>query len=137
MTAGEIETVLRSRVLEAQPPITGGVYFKDMRPRQNDSDQHLEDCEVMVLTGNGSELVEGSCVVNIYVPDTLTASGLYLKSKPRTDALEQWLEALPEAIRDGEIYFKRDGLIATIAEPKTKEHFVSLKMTFKVIQRHF
>ncbi len=137
MTAGEIEVLLRTRVKEANPPITGDVYFKEMRPRQNDSDAHLEDCEVMVLTGNGSELVEGSCIVNIYVPDTLTASGLYLKSKSRTDYLEKWIEALPETIRNGEIYFKRDGLITTIAEPKTNEHFVSLKMKFKVIQEHF
>ena len=54
-----------------------------------------------------------------------------------TDALEKWLETLPQTIRDGSIYFTRDGLITTIKEPDTKEHFVSLKMRFKVIEENF
>ena len=134
MTTGELETLLRTRVIDARPPITGGVYFKEMRPRQQDGDGNLEDCEVMVLTGGGSELVNGTCVVNIYVPDTLTASGLYLRSKRRTDELEAWLSELPMIIRDGEVYFVRDGLVTTLKEESTHEHFVSLKMKFKVVE---
>ena len=150
MTAGEIETLLRQRIIAENPPITGSVYFKGMRPRMNphgetvphitdpeDGEIRLEDCEVMVPVGKGSELVEGTCIVNIYVPDTLTPSGVYMRNKRRTDELEAWLLELPEAIRDGEVYFKRDGLISTIEEPKTNEHFVSLKMRFKVIENHY
>ena len=136
MTGGEVENILRERIIKAEPPISGGVYFKEMRTR-HDNTGGLEDCEVMVLTGKGLDKLEGTCVVNIYVPDTLTASGLYLRSKRRTDALEKWLETLPQTIRDGSIYFTRDGLITTIKEPDTKEHFVSLKMRFKVIEENF
>ena len=134
MTTGELESLLRTKVIEAQPPITGGVYFKEMRPRQQDGGSRLEDCEVMVLTGSGSELVSGTCVVNIYVPDTLTASGLYLRSKKRTDELEAWLHELPTKIRSGEVYFTRDGMVSTLKEESTHEHFVSLKMKFKVLE---
>lgn len=134
MTTGELESLLRTKVIDARPPITGGVYFKEMRPRQLDGDSNLEDCEVMVLTGGGSELVSGTCVVNIYVPDTLTASGLYLRSKRRTDELEAWLSELPMIIRSGEVYFTRDGLVTTLKEESTHEHFVSLKMKFKVVE---
>lgn len=137
MTGGEIENILRERIINANPPISGSVYFKDMRSRQGRTDGDLEDCEVMVLTGKGLELLEGTCVVNVYVPDTLTASGLYLRSKRRTDAIEKWLEGVPMAIRDGSLYFSRDGLITTIAEPDTHEHFVSLKMKFKVIEENY
>lgn len=134
MTTGELETLLRSSVIAAKPPITGGVYFKGMRPRQQDNDSHLEDCEVLVLAGSGSELVKGTCAVNIYVPDTLTASGLYLRSKARTDELERWLQELPTKIRSGAVYFTRDGLVSTLEEESTHEHFVSLKMKFKVVK---
>lgn len=137
MTNGELEVLMRTRVMEAQPPISGGVYFKDMRPRQNDNDSFLEDCEVMVLTGAGNEHVKGTCVVNIYVPDTLTASGLYLRNKPRTDELEAWLKDLPQYLRDGYVYFQREGLPVTIREESTHEHFVSLKMKFKVIENNY
>lgn len=137
MTGGEIENILRERILSAQPPISGGVYFKGMRTRQGRTDGDLEDCEVMVLTGKGVELLEGTCVVNVYVPDTLTASGLYLRSKRRTDAIEKWLEGVPSLIRGGGIYFVRDGLITTLAEPDTREHFVSLKMKFRVIEENY
>ena len=137
MTGGEIENILRERIINANPPISGSVYFKDMRSRQGRTDGDLEDCEVMVLTGKGLELLEGTCVVNVYVPDTLTASGLYLRSKRRTDAIEKWLEGVPMAIRSGSLYFERDGLITTIAEPDTHEHFVSLKMKFKVIEENY
>ena len=137
MTAGEIETLLRKRVMEAAPPITGKVYFKDMRPRQNDNDLHLEDCEVAVLTGTGSEQIEGTCTVNVWVPDTLTSSGIYMKSKRRTDAIEAWMTTLPPIIRDGRIYFQRDGIIATLKEQDTNEHFVSLKMRFKVLVNNY
>lgn len=137
MTAGEIETLVRKRIIELSPPITGGVYFKDMRPRQNDGDAHLEDCEVMIPTGSGTEVVEGTCIVNIYVPDTLTASGIYMRTKKRTDLLESWLDGVPAAIRDGNVYFRRDGIIATLREESTNEHFVSLKMKFKVLQSNY
>lgn len=137
MTTGELETLLRERVLADNPPITGGVYFKDMRPRQNDGGEGLEDCEVIVPTTSGSELTQGTCIVNVYVPDTLTASGLYLRTKRRTDAIEQWLHNLPRRIRDGRVFFQRDGMVATLREESTKEHFVSLKMKFKVLQDEY
>lgn len=137
MTAGEVETFVRMRLVALQPPISGGVYYKGMRPRQNDGDEGLEDAEILVPSGGGSELLEGSCIVNIYVPNVLTASGLSLRNKRRTDVLEQWLDGLPAKLRDGKIYFKRDGLIVTMEENDTKEHFVSLKMKFKVLTENY
>ena len=139
MTGGEIETLLKERVQALAPPISGNVYYKDMRPRQMaGGSNRREDCEVSVLTARGSQVVEGSCIVNIYVPDTITASGLNMKTKQRCDDLEKWMESLPELLRDGVgVYFWRDGLILSVPEPDTKEHFVSLKMKFKVIQEHY
>lgn len=137
MTAGEIETLLRAQIIALQPPISGGVYFKGMRPRRDAATEGLEDCEVLVLTGSGSEVVEGTCVVNIYVPDTFTQSGQYLRKKGRTDALEAWLRDLPPRLRSGRIYFKTDGLVTTEKEQSTNEHFATLKMKFKVQDNNY
>lgn len=138
MTGGEIMKVLYQCVKAMDLPVTGEVYYKGMRPLQNGDDPGKEDIVVAVLTGTAGQIQKGSCVVNVYVPDTQVASGAFLWNKRRTDEIERWLAALPrELTRRSGILFKPSGMIATLAEEKVKEHFVSLKMDFKLLNADY
>lgn len=138
MTGGEITKVLYQCVKAMDLPVTGEVYYKGMRPLQNGDDPGKEDIVVAVLTGTAGQIQKGSCVVNVYVPDTQVASGAFLWNKRRTDEIERWLAALPrELTRRSGILFKPSGMIATLAEEKVKEHFVSLKMDFKLLNADY
>ena len=138
MTGGEIEKVLYRCVKAMDLPVTGEVYYKGMRPLQNGDDPGKEDIVVAVLAGTAGQIQKGSCVVNVYVPDTQVASGAFLWNKRRTDEIERWLAALPrELTRRSGILFKPSGMIATLAEEKVKEHFVSLKMDFKLLNADY
>lgn len=138
MTGGEIEKVLYRCIKAMDLPVTGEVYYKGMRPLQNGDDPGKEDIVVAVLAGTAGQIQKGSCVVNVYVPDTQVASGAFLWNKRRTDEIERWLAALPrELTRRSGILFKPSGMIATLAEEKVKEHFVSLKMDFKLLNADY
>jgi hypothetical protein len=138
MTGGEITKVLYQCVKAMDLPVTGEVYYKGMRPLQNGDDPGKEDIVVAVLTGTAGQIQKGSCVVNVYVPDTQVASGAFLWNKRRTDEIERWLASIPrEVTRRSGILFKPSGMIATLAEEKVKEHFVSLKMDFKLLNADY
>lgn len=116
------------------PPLTGTVYRKGYRPEQSGQpDRDTEDVVVAVTSGNDRQVQEGSCVVNVYVPDTLTAGGAYYRSR-RTDPVELWLKGVPKALsRMGDISFKSASMILTMEESAIHQHFVSLKMDFKLL----
>ena len=109
-----------------------------MRPTQNGNDQNKEDIVVRSLTGDNKQVQKGSCLINVYVPDITVASGAVLKDKRRTDTLEQWATTLPTVLtRATGILFRPSGMITTLKEPDIKEHFVSLKMDFKLLNEHY
>ncbi|MGM9810960.1 MAG: hypothetical protein ACI30J_08875 [Paludibacteraceae bacterium] len=138
MTCDELETLLYERVKKACLPISGQVYYRGMRPIQNEQDEHKEDCVVSVLTGTGGEVAKGSCLVNVYVPDILVSSGLYLKNRERCSEISEVLDTLPEVLRkECPVYFTRSEMILTESVPDLREHFVSLKMDFKFIQSNY
>ena len=116
MTGGQLETILYNALKAMDLPINGEVYYSGMRPTQNGNDPNKEDIVVRSLTGDNKQVQKGSCLINVYVPDITVASGAVLKDKRRTDTLEQW---------------------ATLKEPDIKEHFVSLKMDFKLLNEHY
>ena len=138
MTAGEIETHLYEAVKALHPPVTGGVYYRGMRPEQVPPlGTGEEDIVVAVTTGDGAQLQKGSCVVNVYVPDTPTASGAYLRNKRRTDQVEAWLDTVPDLISNAGIVYKKSALILTLPEENLRQHFASLKMDFQTYNDNF
>lgn len=150
MTGGEIETFLydgmKALVASDQasespmvsPALSGGVYYRGMRPMQNEQGETgKEDIVVAVITGNAKQFQNGSCVVNVYIPDTHTASGAWMRTKSRTDAVEAWAETLPKQLsRCGDILFEKSGMVLTLQEEALHEHFVSLKMDFYLLNEN-
>lgn len=139
MTAGQIETILYNTVSDAQPPVSGNVYYRDTRPEQTPPlGTGLEDVVVAVITGNEQQIQSGTCVVNVYIPDVLVASGAYLRDKQRTDQIESWLVTLPDRITAAShIHFTRNTLVQTLPEPNLRQHFVSLKMDFQTLNENY
>ena len=138
MTGGQLETILYNALKAMDLPINGEVYYSGMRPTQNGNDPNKEDIVVRSLTGDNKQVQKGSCLINVYVPDITVASGAVLKDKRRTDTLEQWAATLPKALtRATGILFRPSGMITTLKEPDIKEHFVSLKMDFKLLNEHY
>lgn len=138
MTCDQLETLLYERVKALNLPISGGVYYRGTRPIQNENDEHKEDCVVAVLTGTGGELSKGTCLVNIYIPDVRTNSGMYMKDRKRCEEISELLDSLPMDIRkECPVYFTRSEMILTESVPDLREHFVSLKMDFKFIQPNY
>jgi hypothetical protein len=151
MTGGKLEEYLRDNIIAllaedqasespmVSPALSGGVYYKGMRPMQNEQDAaNKEDVVVAVISGNEEQLQKGSCVVNIYIPDTITASGAAMRTKERTDQLEAWAVKVPKLLsRRGDILFEKSGMVITLKEEGIKEHFVSLKMDFTLLNENF
>ncbi len=135
MTGGEMETYLFERIKTLAPPISGKVYYRGTRPVQNDRNTGTEDCVVAVTTGTGLQIEKGTCVVNIYIPDIRVASGMFIYDKSRCDAVGRWLDTLPDTLTAmGDVKFERNSMVLTLPEENLKEHFVSLKMDFKLLE---
>lgn len=142
MTSDELEIVLFECVksfVGEQMPIGGKIYYMGSRPIQANATDYQEDAVVGFLTGRGADVIEGTCLVNVYVSDTLTPSGQYYKSKIRCVEVAQLLMQFPSYANkaQGQVFFDRREVIATLAEESIKQHFVSLKMDFKVLNQYY
>lgn len=135
MTAGEIETIIYNRLQSMQPPIQGDIYYRGTRPEQGPRTTPTEDLVIAVLAGNAKTVQQGTCLINIYVPDIMVSSGHYLRNKPRTDQLEAFLQELPPILTiPGKIYYYQNSLILTLPQPEIHQHLVSLKLDFVTIE---
>lgn len=119
--------------------VSGNVYYRGLRPIQKNASSYKEDIVVAFLTGDGEDVQAGTCLVNVYVPDVQAGSGMYYTDKARCALIAESLEQFPKFANqsDKEIYFKQKGMIATLAEEEIKQHFVSLKMEFKVLNKNY
>ena len=119
--------------------VGGNVYYRGLRPIQKNASSYKEDIVVAFLTGDGSDLQKGTCLVNVYVPDVQVGSGMFYTNKERcavvAEALEQFAVFANQSGSD--IYFKQNGMIATLAEENIRQHFVSLKLEFKVLNNNY
>lgn len=121
-------------------PISGGVYYRGLRPIQDNVSDYKEDAVIAFLTGTTSDVQNGTCLVNVYVPDIAGAkSGIYYKDKERCAQIAEKLEKFPAFANahDKDLFFKQRDMIATLKEDEINQHFVSLKMEFKVLNENY
>lgn len=132
-TAKQVQTdiiaLLRGSELAAE--ISGEVYRNGLRPR----DSRLEDTVVIFTTGLPDEIETGVVTVNIYVPDIDPyENGVLLEDGERTEKLEilaqGWVDSL---LGSGTNYvFELRQTIYTEAEPDIKQHFVVVKLGYRL-----
>nr|DAZ26240.1 MAG TPA: hypothetical protein [Caudoviricetes sp.] len=132
-TAKQVQTdiIALLRGSELATEISGGVYRNGLRPR----DSRLEDAVVIFTTGLPDEIETGVVTVNIYVPDIDPyENGVLVEDGERTETLEilaqGWVDSL---LGSGTNYvFELRQTIYTEAEPDIKQHFVVVKLGYRL-----
>lgn len=132
-TAKQVQTdiIALLRGSELATEISGGVYRNGLRPR----DSSLEDAVVIFTTGLPDEIETGVVTVNIYVPDIDPyENGVLVEDGERTETLEilaqGWVDSL---LGSGTNYvFELRQTIYTEAEPDIKQHFVVVKLGYRL-----
>lgn len=116
--------------------LTGEVYHgygdgTSDRPR----DSVKEDVVVIFTTGLSEQIQTGVVTLNIFVPDfapnadgVLHADGRRLKEIGRE--AQRWVEGL----RGSEYRFELSQTITSMAEPSLKQHFVSVKIRYRLYE---
>lgn len=132
-TAKQVQTdiIALLRGSELATEISGEVYRNGLRPR----DSRLEDAVVIFTTGLPDEIETGVVTVNIYVPDIDPyENGVLVEDGERTETLEilaqGWVDSL---LGSGTNYvFELRQTIYTEAEPDINQHFVVIKLGYKL-----
>lgn len=111
--------------------INGKVYKFGMRPKNSQE----EDAIVKFVTGFVGQIQEGVVVVNIYVPDfDAYEDGVMRKDITRCTELEvaadKWVKSLTAG--KSNYKFKLAQTIYTEEEPELNQHFVSVRLNFKL-----
>lgn len=130
-TAQQIEDDILNRVLQSQLPglVDGGVYRFGTRPFNSTR----EDIVVKFVTGLDGQWQSGVAVVNTYVPDISNGDGTTIRNITRCRAIEsKVLEFVQRLNPDPKYLFSTDATIQTISEPDIKQHFINLKLKFKL-----
>lgn len=132
-TAKQVQTdiIALLRGSELATEISGEVYRNGLRPR----DSLLEDAVMIFTTGLPDEIETGVVTVNIYVPDIDPyENGVLVEDGERTETLEilaqGWVDSL---LGSGTNYvFELRQTIYTEAEPDIKQHFVVVKLGYRL-----
>lgn len=119
--------------------VSGGIYYRGLRPTEKNISLYKEDIIIAFLTGTSGDIQSGTCLVNVYIPDIQAKSGIFYADKQRCEYIAGKLEQFPKFANKNEdgIYFKQSDMIYTFAEESINQHFVSLKMEFKALNKNY
>ena len=110
--------------------IGGKLYKRGTRPL----DSAAEDAVIGFLSGTATQVQEGFVVLNVYVPNIKTKAGNTMCNITRCQTIEKLLVSIPDLLTaQGNVKFETSDMICTLDEPDINQHFVSLKMRFKVL----
>ena len=134
-TAKQVQTdiidLLRNSELAAE--VSGDIYRRGYRPR----DSRAEDIIVAFTTGLPDEVQTGVVTVNIFLPDIDPyGDGVQVEDGERSEALEalaqRWVDSLTGS---GTNYlFELQQTIYTEAEPEINQHFVVVKLRYRLYE---
>ncbi len=128
---GDIYRLLRESSLYMQ---TGGeVYRSGLRPR----DSRQEDIVVAFTAGIPDQVQTGVVTVNIYVPDIDPYdNGVWVEDAERTEQIEllaqQWADGLMSGSYGYDFSLRQT--ISTYEEADTRQHFVSVRIGYRITE---
>ena len=109
--------------------VNGNVYKDGYRPR----DSEKEDIVVIFTTGLADEIQTGVVTINIYVPDVDPyANGVFVKDGLRCSILEEAADSWLNSIQS-DYYFTLNNTIHTTADEDINQHFVVVKLNYKLL----
>ena len=124
------------RLLEDSPltNVANGEIYRSEKDRPRDS--KMEDIIVIFTTGNAEQIQEGTITLNVYVPDVDRANdGVLVENSRRCEELEvaanEWVKSL--TAERSNYKFALQQVVYTEAEPKINQHFVVVKLKFKIL----
>lgn len=126
---GDIYKLLKDSTLYTM--ISGEVYRQGYRPR----DSRKEDAVVIFTTGLPNQIQTGIVTVNIFVPDIDPYdNGVWVEDGERTERVERLAQEWVDDIIDKDcLYaFELSHTICTEAEPSINQHFVVVKLKYKL-----
>ena len=111
--------------------ISGKVYKYGTRPR----DSKKEDAVVKFVTGFDSQIQSGTVVINTYVPDfDAFQNGVLVRDITRCTEIEvaanKWIDSL--TVEKTDYNFRLSQTIYTEEEPEINQHFVSIRLRFRL-----
>lgn len=126
---GDIYRMLRDSALSKI--ITGEVYRSGCRPRDSDK----EDAVVIFTSGLPDEIQTGVVTINIFIPDIdPDDNGTWIEDGQRSEELEaaaqEWVDGLTADKSD--YLFSLQSTIATYEEPEIHQHFVSIRLKYRL-----
>lgn len=134
ITAHQVTRQLR-RLITGSPlaaEVTGRVYYDGSRPR----DSRAEDIVITYTEGTaGRQIQEGTVTVTVFFADLDPwADGVTVEDGERAEQLEalaqQWADSLTAGLT-GPYLFRLKEAIHTAPEPETREHFVTVRLSFR------
>lgn len=128
---GDIYRLLKNSTLCAA--ISGGVYRQGSRPR----DSRKEDAVVIFTTGTADQIQEGVVTVNIFAPDIDPyGNGVLVEDGKRLEEVErlaqEWVDDIAANVADYDFSLRQT--ICTQAEEETAQHFVVIKLGYKLCE---
>lgn len=130
---GYIYRLLKNSPLYAQELLSGDVYRKGNRPR----DSRKEDAVVIFTAGLAGQIQEGTVTVDIYVPDTDPyGNGVWVEDGQRLEEVERlaqlWVDWISDHVTD--YGFELKETIRTEEEPDIRQHFVVVKLNYRLFE---
>ena len=132
-TAKQVQTdiidLLRNSELAAE--VSGGIYRKGYRPR----DSRKEDIIVIFTAGIPDEIQTGVVTVNIFIPDIDPyGNGVQVEDGERSEELETLAQRWVESLSGNNYLFELQQTIYTEAEPEINQHFVVVKLRYRLYE---
>lgn len=132
-TAKQVQTdiidLLRNSELAAE--VTGEIYRKGYRPR----DSRQEDIIVIFTTGIPDEIQTGVVTINIFIPDIDPyGNGVQVEDGERSETLETLAQRWVDSLSGTNYLFELQQTIYTEAEPEINQHFVVVKLRFRLYE---
>ena len=111
--------------------IKGGYYHEGDRPDNSTG----EDIVVNTIDLTVDTLPQiGTSNVNIYVPDTSKKIRGKMMVLPNRTRLKEWASEVAASIRESSIPGRKagSGTMSIMGEPKTKQHFVNIRVDWNI-----
>jgi len=127
---GDVIALLKGSALTSM--ITGKVYRNGYRPK----DSKTEDAIVTFTAGQAEQVQTGIVTINIFIPDIDPfANGVMVENGARSEQIEiaagAWVESLTASRSD--YRFKLQQTITTVPAPEINQHFIVIKLQYKLL----
>lgn len=124
----DVFMLLKNSILKTT--VSGDVYKFGIRPRNSEK----EDVVVKFITGLDNQIQTGVVLVNIFIPDiSIGKDGVKVRNINRCKEIETIANEWVNSLKGLEYKFSLASTIQTFEDEEIKQHFVSVRLKFKLL----